>query len=76
MENRVTETLAVNTGNMIASLNMQLAKQQVAHEELETKIKQLETENDKLKIENSALRKEVKNNVPGTNNANNKQIHK
>ncbi len=76
MENRVTETLAVNTGNMIASLNMQLAKQQVAHGELETKIKQLETENDKLKIENSALRKEVKNNVPGANNANNKQIHK
>lgn len=76
MENRVTETLAVNTGNMIASLNMQLAKQQVAHEELETTIKQLETENDKLKIENSVLRKEVKNNVPGANNANNKQIHK
>lgn len=76
MEDRVTETLAVNTGNMIASLNVQLAKQQVAHEELEIKMKQLKTENDKLKIENSALRKEVKNNVPGANNANNKQIHK
>lgn len=76
MEDKLTETLAVNTGNMIASLNLQVAKLQVSHEDLQAKIKQLEDENDKLKIENSALRKEVKNNVPSANNANNKQIHK
>lgn len=76
MEDKLTETLAVNTGNMIASLNLQVAKLQVSHEDLQAKIKQLEDENDKLKIENSPLRKEVKNNVPSANNANNKQIHK
>lgn len=76
MEDKLTETLAVNTGNMIASLNLQVAKLQVSHENLQAKIKQLEDENDKLKIENTALRKEVKNNVPSANNANNKQIHK
>lgn len=76
MEDKLTETLAVNTGNMIASLNLQVAKLQVSHEDLQAKINQLEDENDKLKIENSALRKEVKNNVPSANNANNKQISK
>ena len=76
MEEKVTETLAVNTGNMIASLNLQVAKQQVANDELQMKIKQLQDENDKLKIENVALKKEVKGNVPRANNANNKQIHK
>ena len=32
-QNKLTETLAVNTGNMIASLNLQVAKLQTAHEE-------------------------------------------
>ena len=76
MEEKVTETLAVNTGNMIASLNLQVAKQQVANDELQMQIKQLQDENDKLKIENVALKKEVKGNVPRANSSNNKQINK
>lgn len=72
MKEKVTETLAVNTGNMIASLNLQVAKQQVANDELQMKIKQLQDENDKLKIENVALKKEVKGNVPRANSSNNK----
>lgn len=76
MKEKVTETLAVNTGNMIASLNLQVAKQQVANNELQMKIKQLQDENDKLKIENVALKKEVKGNVPRANSSNNKQINK
>lgn len=76
MKDKLTETLAVNTGNMIASLNLQVAKQQVANNELQLKIKQLQDENDKLKIENVALKKEVKGNVPRANSSNNKQISK
>ena len=76
MKEKVTETLAVNTGNMIASLNLQVAKQQVANDELQMKIKQLQDENDKLKIENVALKKEVKGHVPRANSSNNKQISK
>lgn len=76
MKEKVTETLAVNTGNMIASLNLQVAKEQVANDELQMKIKQLQDENDKLKIENVALKKEVKGNVPRANSSNNKQISK
>lgn len=76
MKEKVTETLAVNTGNMIASLNLQVAKQQVANDELQMKIKQLQDENDKLKIENVALKKEVRGNVPRANSSNNKQINK
>lgn len=76
MEDKLTETLAVNTGNMIASLNLQVAKEQVANNELQMKIKQLQDENDKLKIENVALKKEVKGNVPRANSSNNKQINK
>lgn len=76
MEEKVVETLAVNSGNMIASLNLQIAKQQVANDELQMKIKQLQDENDKLKIENVALKKEVKGNVPRANSSNNKQINK
>lgn len=76
MEEKVTETLAVNSGNMIASLNLQVAKQQVANDELQLKIKQLQDENDKLKIENVALKKEVKGNAPRANSSNNKQISK
>ena len=61
---------------MIASLNMQLAKQQVAHEELESENQNLKAENDKLKIENVALRKKVKANESGANSTNNQQDHK
>lgn len=75
-QNKLTETLAVNTGNMIASLNLQIAKQQVANDELQMQIKQLQDENDKLKIENVALKKEVKGNDPRANSSNNKQISK
>lgn len=75
-QNKLTETLAVNTGNMIASLNLQIAKQQVANDELQMQIKQFQDENDKLKIENVALKKEVKGNVPRANSSNNKQISK
>lgn len=76
MNDKVAETLAINTGNMIASLNMQLAKQQVAHEELESENQNLKAENDKLKIENVALRKKVKANESGANSTNNQQDHK
>lgn len=76
MQDKLTETLAVNTGNMIASLNLQVAKQQVANDELQLKIKQLQDENDKLKIENVALKKEVKGNASRANSSNNKQISK
>ena len=55
----LTETLAVNTGNMIASLNLQVAKLQTAHKEQDEEITKLKAENDKLKIENQALKKEV-----------------
>ena len=58
-QNKLTETLAVNTGNMIASLNLQVAKLQTAHEEQDEEIAKLKAENDKLKIENQALKKEV-----------------
>lgn len=76
MNDKVAETLAINTGNMIASLNMQLAKQQVAHEELESENQNLKAENDKLKIENAALRKKVKANESSANSTNNQQDHK
>ena len=52
MQDKVIETLAVNTGNMIASLNLQVAKLQTAHEEQDEEITKLKAENDKLKIEN------------------------
>ena len=58
-QNKLTETLAVNTGNMIASLNLQVAKLQTAHEEQDEEIAKLKAENGKLKIENKALKKEV-----------------
>ena len=76
MNDKVAETLAINTGNMIASLNVQVAKLQVALKEQKQVNDSLKEENDQLKIENSALRKEVNKNVPSANNANNKQIHK
>lgn len=75
-QNKLTETLAVNTGNMIASLNLQVATLQTAHKEQDEEITKLKAENDKLKIENVALKKEVKGNVPRANSSNNKQISK
>lgn len=67
----ITETLAINTGNMIASLNVQVAKLQVANKNQTEAIDELKAENDKLKIENAALRKEVKANESGANSTNN-----
>ena len=58
-QNKLTETLAVNTGNMIASLNLQVATLQTARKEQDEEITRLKAENDKLKIENQALKKEV-----------------
>lgn len=75
-QNKLTETLAVNTGNMIASLNLQVAKLQTAHEEQDEEITKLKAENDKLKIENQALKKEVIKHESSTNNTDNKQINK
>ena len=75
-QDKLTETLAVNTGNMIASLNLQVAKLQTAHEEKDAEITKLKAENDKLKIENQALKKEVMKNESSANNTNNKQINK
>lgn len=72
MKNKLTETLAVNTGNMIASLNMQVAQLQVSHEEQEQQIKDLKAENDQLKIENETLRKKVNAHEPSTNNTDNR----
>ena len=72
----ITETLAINTGNMIASLNVQVAKLQVANKNQTEAIDELKAENDKLKIENAALRKKVKANESGANNSNNEQNSK
>lgn len=72
----ITETLAINTGNMIASLNVQVAKLQVANKNQTEAIDELKAENDKLKIENAALRKKVKANESSANNSNNEQNSK
>lgn len=72
----IAETLAINTGNMIASLNVQVAKLQVANKNQTEAIDELKAENDKLKIENAALRKKVKANESSANNTNYKQNHK
>lgn len=76
MNDKVAETLAINTGNMIASLNVQVAKLQVANKNQTEAIDELKAENDKLKIENAALRKKVKANESSANNSNNQQDHK
>ena len=73
MNDKVAETLAINTGNMIASLNVQVAKLQVANKNQTEAIDELKAENDKLKIENAALRKKVKANESGANSTNNQQ---
>ena len=72
----IAETLAINTGNMIASLNVQVAKLQVANKKQTEAIDELKAENDKLKIENAALRKKVKANESSANNSNNEQNSK
>lgn len=72
----ITETLAINTGNMIASLNVQVAKLQVANKNQTEAIDELKAENDKLKIENAALRKKVKANEPSANNTDHQQNRK
>ena len=76
MKNKVAETLAVNSGNMIASLNVQVAQLQVSHEEQEQQIKDLKTENNQLKIENAVLRKKVNAHESSANNTDNKQNRK
>ena len=72
----ITETLAINTGNIIASLNVQVAKLQVANKNQTEAIDELKAENDKLKIENAALRKKVKANESSANSTNNQQDNK
>lgn len=76
MNDKVAETLAINTGNMIASLNVQVAKLQVANKNQTEVIDELKAENDKLKIENAALRKKVKANESSANSTNNQQDNK
>lgn len=76
MKNKVAETLAINSGNMIASLNVQVAQLQVSHEEQEQQIKDLKTENNQLEIENAALRKKVNAHESSANNTYNKQNRK
>lgn len=76
MQDKLTETLAVNTGNMIASLNLQVAKLQTAHEEQDEEITKLKAENDKLKIENQALKKEVMKHEPSADHIDHQQNRK
>lgn len=73
-QNKVTETLAINTGNMIASLNLQVAQLQTAHKEQDEEIAKLKAENDKLKIKNQALKKEVMKHESSDPNTANKQV--
>ena len=75
-QNKLTETLAVNTGNMIASLNLQVAKLQTAHQEQDEEITKLKAENDKLKIENQALKKEVMKHEPSADHIDHQQNRK
>ena len=75
-QDKLTETLAVNTGNMIASLNLQVAKLQTAHEEQDEEITKLKAENDKLKIENQALKKEVMKHEPSADHIDHQQNRK
>lgn len=73
MQDKVTETLAINTGNMIASLNLQVATLQTAHKEQDEEITKLKAEKDKLKIENQALKKEVMKHEPRTDHIDHRQ---
>ena len=76
MQDKVTETLAINTGNMIASLNLQVATLQTAHKEQDEEITKLKVENDKLKIENQALKKEVMKHEPSADHIDHQQNRK
>ena len=76
MPDKLTETLAVNTGNMIASLNLQVATLQTAHKEQDEEITKLKAENDKLKIENQALKKEVMKHEPSADHIDHQQNRK
>ena len=76
MQDKVTETLAINTGNMIASLNLQVAQLQTAHKEQDEEIAKLKAENDKLKIENQALKKEVMKHEPSADHIDHQQNRK
>lgn len=76
MQDKLTETLAVNTGNMIASLNLQVATLQTAHKEQDEEITKLKAENDKLKIENQALKKEVMKHEPSADHIDHQQNRK
>lgn len=75
-QNKLTETLAVNTGNMIASLNLQVATLQTAHKEQDEEITKLKAENDKLKIENKALKREVMKHEPSADHIDHQQNRK
>lgn len=75
-QNKVTETLAINTGDMIASLNLQVAQLQTAHKEQDEEIAKLKAENDKLKIENQALKKEVMKHEPSADHIDHQQNRK
>ena len=76
MQDKVTETLAINTGNMIASLNLQVATLQTARKEQDEEITKLKAENDKLKIENQALKKEVMKHEPSADHIDHQQNRK
>ena len=76
MQDKITETLAINTGNMIASLNLQVATLQTAHKEQDEEITKLKAENDKLKIENQALKKEVMKHEPSADHIDHQQNRK
>jgi len=76
MQDKVTETLAINTGNMIASLNLQVATLQTAHKEQDEEITKLKAEKDKLKIENQALKKEVMKHEPSADHIDHQQNRK
>lgn len=75
-QNKLTETLAINTGNMIASLNLQVATLQTAHKEQDEEITKLKAENDKLKIENQVLKKEVMKHEPSADHIDHQQNRK
>lgn len=73
-QNKLTETLAVNTGNMIASLNLQVATLQTENTALKDENKQLKIEIDKYKLMTKG--KVVKMNESSDPNTANKQIDK
>lgn len=73
MEDKLTETLAVNTGNMIASLNLQVATLQTENFALKDENKQLKIEIDKYKLITKG--KVVKMNESSNNHSTDQQIN-